>query len=191
MTNSQTVQISRFVALNSSAHLHALTSLIEKTFFHQLRTDAVGFNFTTVRVNGGGDDQTDPGVEVSSPTCIRSFFVVYFHIKRQISISNIPQEYPSPPQIFTTGGHSVSFTPFRALTFYSTGGSPPFTPDSQTPTNTNEPYLDWLNFILAQSTIPQVITTSYGDDEQSVSVGIASFAISQSEPTSGTQRLRR
>lgn len=52
--------------------------------------------------------------------------------------------------------------------YYSTGGSPPFNPDSQTPTNTNEPYLDWLNFILAQKTIPQVITTSYGDDEQTV-----------------------
>ncbi|KAF8074710.1 peptidase S8/S53 domain-containing protein [Lyophyllum atratum] len=54
--------------------------------------------------------------------------------------------------------------------YYSTGGSPPFIPDSQTPTNTNEPYLDWLNYILAQpsSSIPQTITTSYGDDEQSV-----------------------
>ncbi|KAI0796218.1 peptidase S8/S53 domain-containing protein [Abortiporus biennis] len=52
--------------------------------------------------------------------------------------------------------------------YYSTGGSPPFKPDSNTPTNTNEPYLDWLNFILGQSTIPQTFTTSYGDDEQTV-----------------------
>ncbi|KAF8917410.1 subtilisin-like protein [Mucidula mucida] len=52
--------------------------------------------------------------------------------------------------------------------YYSTGGSPPFIPDSQTPTNTNEPYLDWLNFIMAQSTVPQTFTTSYGDDEQTV-----------------------
>jgi len=34
--------------------------------------------------------------------------------------------------------------------------------------DTNEPYLDWLNFILNQTSIPQTITTSYGDDEQSV-----------------------
>ena len=53
--------------------------------------------------------------------------------------------------------------------YYSTGGSPPFNPDSNTPTNTNEPYLDWLNFVLAQSSIPQTFTTSYGDDEQTVS----------------------
>ena len=41
--------------------------------------------------------------------------------------------------------------------YYSTGGSPPFNPDDNTPTNTNEPYLDWLNFILAQDTIPQTV----------------------------------
>lgn len=52
--------------------------------------------------------------------------------------------------------------------YYSTGGSPPFTPDSSTPSNTNEPYLDWLNYVLAQSTIPQTFSTSYGDDEQTV-----------------------
>ncbi|KAM5543114.1 hypothetical protein V8D89_002988 [Ganoderma adspersum] len=52
--------------------------------------------------------------------------------------------------------------------YYSTGGSPPFIPDSKTQTNTNEPYLDWLTFLLRQKTIPQTITTSYGDDEQTV-----------------------
>jgi tripeptidyl-peptidase I len=52
--------------------------------------------------------------------------------------------------------------------YYSTGGSPPFIPDTNTTTNTNEPYLDWLNFILDQEMIPQVISTSYGDDEQTV-----------------------
>jgi len=52
--------------------------------------------------------------------------------------------------------------------YYSTGGSPPFIPDSSTLTDTNEPYLDWLDFILAQPNIPQTISTSYGDNEQSV-----------------------
>ncbi|RFU35037.1 hypothetical protein B7463_g1305, partial [Scytalidium lignicola] len=51
---------------------------------------------------------------------------------------------------------------------YSTGGSPPFNPDANTPTDTNEPYLDWVNYVLAQRDVPQVISTSYGDDEQSV-----------------------
>lgn len=51
---------------------------------------------------------------------------------------------------------------------WSTGGSPPFTPDLSTPTNTNEPYLVWLNYVLAQKDLPQVISTSYGDSEQTV-----------------------
>ncbi|KAH9059745.1 tripeptidyl peptidase A, partial [Lactarius vividus] len=58
-------------------------------------------------------------------------------------------------------------------TFYSTGGRPPFNPDADTPTDTNEPYLDWLDFVLAQPKIPQVISTSYGDDEQTVPVDFA------------------
>ncbi|KAF5358974.1 hypothetical protein D9758_004895 [Tetrapyrgos nigripes] len=52
-------------------------------------------------------------------------------------------------------------------TFFSTAGRPPFIPDIGTPTDTNEPYTDWLDFILAQEKPPLAISTSYGDDEQS------------------------
>ncbi|KAI8969372.1 subtilisin-like protein [Trametes punicea] len=104
-----------------------------QTFFQRFRTDAVGTSFVTVEVNGGGDDQSEPGVEAN------------LDIQYTEGIS-----FPTPN------------------TYYSTGGSPPFIPDDQTPTNTNEPYLDWLNFILAQDSIPQTFTTSYGDDEQTV-----------------------
>ncbi|KAJ7756000.1 tripeptidyl peptidase A [Mycena metata] len=34
--------------------------------------------------------------------------------------------------------------------------------------HTNEPYLDWLDYILNSHQIPQTISTSYGDDEQTV-----------------------
>ncbi|KAF8464342.1 subtilisin-like protein [Russula ochroleuca] len=53
-------------------------------------------------------------------------------------------------------------------TFYSTGGKPPFKPDKHAVVNTNEPYMTWLDFILGQKNIPQTISTSYGDDEQTV-----------------------
>jgi len=58
---------------------------------------------------------------------------------------------------------------------YNTGGSPPFLPDLATPTTTNEPYLDWLQFMLGLDTesIPQVVSTSYGDDEQAVPLSFA------------------
>jgi tripeptidyl-peptidase-1 len=56
------------------------------------------------------------------------------------------------------------------LTAYAVGGSPPFIPSNGTTTNTNEPYLDWLQHVLAQSddTLPQVVSTSYDDEEQTV-----------------------
>lgn len=40
-----------------------------------------------------------------------------------------------------------------------TGGEPPFVPDLLTPTDTNEPYLTWLDYVLAQDTLPQVISS--------------------------------
>ncbi|KAI0079096.1 subtilisin-like protein [Panus rudis PR-1116 ss-1] len=104
-----------------------------QTFFRRFRPDAVGATLQHIQLNGGGNDQTDPGVE-----------------------ANLDVQY-------TEG---ITFpTP---NIYYSTGGSPPFKPDDNTPTNTNEPYLDWLNFVLAQSSVPQTFTTSYGDDEQTV-----------------------
>lgn len=51
-------------------------------------------------------------------------------------------------------------TPFSA---WVTGGEPPFLPDIETPTDSNEPYLSWLNYVLAQQSLPLVISTSYGD----------------------------
>lgn len=53
-------------------------------------------------------------------------------------------------------------------TFWSTAGSPPFNPSENTPTNTNEPYQDWLDFVLGQKQLPYSISTSYGEDEISV-----------------------
>ncbi|OJT09515.1 Tripeptidyl-peptidase sed3 [Trametes pubescens] len=58
-------------------------------------------------------------------------------------------------------------------TFWSTGGRPPFKPDTITTTDTNEPYTEWLDFVLSQPKLPQSISTSYADDEQTVP---ASFA---------------
>jgi tripeptidyl-peptidase-1 len=54
--------------------------------------------------------------------------------------------------------------------FYSTAGRPPFNPDNFTTSDTNEPYQEWLDFILSQKQkdIPLIVSTSYGDDEQTV-----------------------
>ena len=59
------------------------------------------------------------------------------------------------------------------VTEYITGGSPPFVPNVDEPTaadNQNEPYLNYYQYLLAQKNtdLPQVISNSYGDDEQTV-----------------------
>ncbi|KAJ3789832.1 peptidase S8/S53 domain-containing protein [Lentinula aff. detonsa] len=56
------------------------------------------------------------------------------------------------------------------MIFYSTGGEPPFIADADEPTNTNEPYLNWLDFItgVSDDELPNTFSTSYGDDEQTV-----------------------
>ena len=59
------------------------------------------------------------------------------------------------------------------VTEFITGGSPPFTPNLDEPTaadNQNEPYLPYYQYLLSQpnSALPQVISNSYGDDEQTV-----------------------
>ncbi|PCH42075.1 subtilisin-like protein [Wolfiporia cocos MD-104 SS10] len=53
-------------------------------------------------------------------------------------------------------------------TFYTTGGSPPFIPDDGDTQNYNEPYAEWLDYVLNSTDLPQTISTSYGDDEQTV-----------------------
>ncbi|KAF9256592.1 subtilisin-like protein [Marasmius fiardii PR-910] len=133
-TANYTQQASSRNSLGVAGYLDEFANRADlQTFLKSFFPAQAGTTFTTVRVNGGGDDQNDPGVEAN------------LDIQYTIGLSA-----PVPN------------------TYYSTGGSPPFKPDSETPTNTNEPYLDWLNFIQSQSSIPFVVTTSYGDDEQTV-----------------------
>ncbi|KAK0190627.1 tripeptidyl peptidase A [Armillaria mellea] len=63
-------------------------------------------------------------------------------------------------------------------TFYSTAGRPPFIPpyqadNSSAPTNTNEPYAQWLDYMLNQEDLPATISTSYGDSENTVPLAYA------------------
>ena len=60
---------------------------------------------------------------------------------------------------------------------YLTQGSPPIIPnlDLSADDNTNEPYLDYFNYLLTlpDSSLPQVVSQSYGDDEQTVPLDYA------------------
>ena len=59
------------------------------------------------------------------------------------------------------------------IKFYSTAGNGPLVPDLDQPSqdnNQNEPYLDFVTYLsnLPDDELPQTLTTSYGEDEQSV-----------------------
>lgn len=57
-------------------------------------------------------------------------------------------------------------------TYYSNAGRPPYIPDQVTPTNTNEPYSTEFEYLLnlPDSKLPSLLSTSYGDDEQTVPI---------------------
>lgn len=54
-------------------------------------------------------------------------------------------------------------------TDFTTGGRPPFNQDANGQADSNEPYLAFLDTVLAPGyDLPDVLSTSYGDDEQTV-----------------------
>ncbi|OLN86511.1 Tripeptidyl-peptidase sed4 [Colletotrichum chlorophyti] len=64
------------------------------------------------------------------------------------------------------------------ITQFLTGGKPPLVPNLRQPTqaeNQNEPFLDFYQFMMTQDNkqVPQVISISYGDDEQTVPIEYA------------------
>ncbi|KAI5860527.1 tripeptidyl-peptidase 1 precursor [Durotheca rogersii] len=100
----------------------------------------------------------------------------------QVTIADGPGDYPLTPDEIESSTSKEANLDLQAIAgiswktpiiSYSTGGSPPFIPSPSTPDNTNEPYLVWVNYLLSQPSIPQVITTSYADDEQTVPVSYA------------------
>ncbi|KAJ6452383.1 tripeptidyl peptidase A [Mycena vitilis] len=57
------------------------------------------------------------------------------------------------------------------VTYYTTNAVPPYIPDQNQDgelPGANEPYLDFVDYLLGLDNPPTVITTSYGDDEQTV-----------------------
>ena len=67
------------------------------------------------------------------------------------------------------------------VTQFITGGSPPFIPNIDTPTDTNEPYISYYNALLSHNNtdLPQVISNSYGDEEDTVPLKYAQRVCNQ------------
>jgi tripeptidyl-peptidase-1 len=98
-------------------------------------------NFSVILLNGGTNDQDPATAQIGEAD---------LDVQNIIGVS-----HPLP------------------VTEFITGGSPPFIPNLDEPTaadNENEPYLPYYQYLLSQpnSALPQVISNSYGDDEQTV-----------------------
>ena len=104
---------------------------------------AAGFNFSVVSINGGLNTQLAPTNRTSTGE------------------ANLDVQY------------SISLGYNTPATYYTTGGLGELVPDLDQPTqadNANEPYLEQLGYFMSLSDdeLPSVLTTSYGEDEQSV-----------------------
>jgi tripeptidyl-peptidase-1 len=112
-----------------------------ETFLDMYAPYATGANFTAISVNGGTntqDNSTEDDIE-----------------------ANLDLQY----------GVSMSYN--IPVNYYSVGGRGLLVPDLDQPDPaevSNEPYLEFLTYMLKlpNSKLPQTLTTSYGEDEQSV-----------------------
>ncbi|KAI0475136.1 subtilisin-like protein [Xylariaceae sp. FL0804] len=111
-----------------------------QTFEKTYLPEAIGQNFTVIQYNDGGNNQTSP--EDSGEANLDAQYM-------------LATSHPLP------------------LTEFSTGGRGPWVTDLDQPDeadSANEPYLQFLQSVLKlpQEELPQVISTSYGENEQSV-----------------------
>ncbi|KAL2257617.1 hypothetical protein VTK26DRAFT_9405 [Humicola hyalothermophila] len=102
--------------------------------------DAVGQNFSVEAINGGEPDPNGQHDSMEANLDAQYLFAL---------------SYPIP------------------LLEYSTGGRGPLVPTANQPSppGSNEPYLEWLLYLTSQpnnSALPQTISVSYGEEEQSV-----------------------
>ena len=133
---------------NETSGFAAFTNYLEEypryadlaTFENKYAPYANGENFTWTGINGGklGQSSAKDSVEAN------------LDLQYLMSVS-----YPTP------------------IHAYSTGGRAKLIPDLDQPSandSSNEPYLDFLNYIMDQpdNKLPHTLTTSYGEDEQSV-----------------------
>jgi tripeptidyl-peptidase I len=112
-------------------------------FLERYRPDAVAAYTFQTEIVADGDDQQTP----DTPEQLKQWkgFEGALDAQTILGVS-----YPTP------------------MIAYNVGGKPPFKASNFTPSNSNEPYLTWLQYMLAQPTLPQVISISYADEEQAV-----------------------
>lgn len=100
--------------------------------------------------------------------------VVVTQVLKPILMFNTPelshQRSPTFSEFYIDPFNQFIWQNLLTVRSYSTGGSPPIVGSGS---NTNEPYLEFLDSLLAATTLPQTISISYGDDEDTVPLSYA------------------
>jgi tripeptidyl-peptidase-1 len=105
-------------------------------------------------------------------------YLDYFKIPQQ-NFTKVPVNKGAIPKVPSTGESNLDVQNIFGVAYplpvfeYLTAGSPPFIPDLEmvnASQNTNEPYVPYYRYLLSKknSELPQVISNSYGDSEQTV-----------------------
>ncbi|KAL3474295.1 peptidase S8/S53 domain-containing protein [Aspergillus californicus] len=142
-----------YIAYASSGSKVAFASFLEEyaryddlaDFQRRYAPLSIGQNFTVVSINGGLNDQSSTS---------------------DSGEANLDLQY------------IIGVSAPLPVTEYTTGGRGKLIPDLSSPDpsdNSNEPFLDFLHGVLKlnQTELPQVISTSYGEDEQTIPEGYA------------------
>ncbi len=130
-------------SLGISGYLEQYAQYAElQRFVKEYAKYAINSSFSVVSINGGLNTQNVPNTTDSGE-------------------ANLDMQY----------GVAISYN--TPVTYYTTGGRGFLVPDLDQPSaadNANEPYLDQLHYLLSldDTKLPKVLTTSYGEDEQSV-----------------------
>lgn len=96
------------------------------------------------------------------------------HWMYKVSKASSSKSAESPYLILLPSTEALGIAYPAKGTFWTTRGIPPIWPDELVSAEVNsqglgnEDYLVWVQYVLAQKSIPYVISTSYDDDEQTV-----------------------
>ncbi|KAF9306691.1 hypothetical protein BGZ74_004389 [Mortierella antarctica] len=119
-------------------------------------------------------------LQIAPSPCIRTFcntanYVPVATDKNRIGVVGFHGDFASKAgqqtflKRFRPDAYVSALTFPTPATFYSIEGRPPFKPDTATPTNSNEPFIELLDvFLKGQAAVPQTLVIGYAANEQTV-----------------------
>ncbi|CAE7219215.1 unnamed protein product [Rhizoctonia solani] len=156
-TDSYTPKAGNSSSIGITGYLEQYASTSDlQTFYTKFNPSAGGSSFSVELINGGKNTQTNPGIEANldvqvcfSTIVLKSYLHLHGSMRGQ---SQIQSRWYFIRQVDPLPTNQIRIRP---------------------QIRTRQPYLEWVNYILNKTTPPLTISTSYGDDEQTVPLDYA------------------